>query len=191
MSGHLVFDAGRMKRRVHLLQLFAVLVGLVGLRFVVFVLASLTRSAEEGGALHPVVAWVLAAMAIAVACVALAVGLRLHARHYVLRLVVDEPRGVACVTFVGFLRPFTRELPLDALSDGGVHGARAVVRVHAPWYLVRVAGRRWPMILDTEGDWLDAPTIARHLLPVTGGADGALLPWPPDGPRLTRVTPSA
>ena len=87
-------------------------------------------------------------------------GTWLYGQCYVMRAAVDEERGILSLKLAGLFWPEHLEVPVDRLQGSRLHVSSA------PWSGVRIAGRRFPLIVDEAGDYLDEALVYRCLLGV-------------------------
>jgi hypothetical protein len=85
-----------------------------------------------------------------------AIGIIVYGWCYVTHAVWDEEAGRCRLTLLGFFVPVQVDMPPAGKprylrSDGFAH-ARGIV-VHAPYYSIRIPGRRLPVIVDEQGEF--------------------------------------
>jgi hypothetical protein len=118
---------------------------------------------------------------------AMAGGILVYGRCYIGRVEVEDD-GTARVRTVGPIGSPEHVLRPGDIVSGRYHDGRFETlehKVNAPWYTVRVRGRRLPLILDPQGDVLDAARTELAL----GLEPGSLAIWeesrplPPPAPK--------
>ncbi|BBL80215.1 hypothetical protein RxyAA322_20690 [Rubrobacter xylanophilus] len=117
----------------------------------------------DGGELAPLPARLAFGGGVALVGLSFAFGMWLYGRLYVAAIDLDERVNRLYVRTVRFLG--TREDVFDVseilrseLYEGRFVAPRdeeLMLSVEAPWRSVRVAGRRWPLIVDERGLFLD------------------------------------
>lgn len=110
----------------------------------------------------------------------------LYGRCYIGRVEVDDD-GAAHVRTVGLTGSPLHVIRPEDLGGGRYHDGEFETYKHAvnaPWYTVRVRGRRIPLILDPQGDVIDAARTEAAL----GLDPGSLTVWEIDRPRAPNAT---
>lgn len=122
----------------------------------------------DGGRLAPFGTRLALGLFLASLGLAFAIGMWLYGKLYVGSVRFDEMMNLIHVRTIEFIF-FGRDLsfPPSAVDGAGWHEGKSDfgegVSVDAPWYSVRIAGRRWPLILDAQGHFPDRPLAARLL----------------------------
>jgi len=121
--------------------------------------------------------------------VATAGGILLYGRCYISRLEVEDDGTLRVRTLTPFGSPEHVFHPDDIVSrvyrDGYLRANGQTV--NAPWFTVRVRGRRLPLILDLQGDILDAVRTEQALGIEPGELSLWELPPPPFEPAPKRI----
>lgn len=94
-----------------------------------------------------------------------AAGMWFYARAYVAALWYDEALDQVRIATVG-LWPSNQVLPRAQVQTVDFHAGDfwAIERtVEAPWYTIRVSGRKRLLVLDAQGTILDRPLLGRVL----------------------------
>jgi hypothetical protein len=103
-----------------------------------------------------------------------ALGMLVYGRCYVMRAVWD-PAALRCrLTLAGIGASARVTIPAAAGVHAVAHEGRfrtPKVTVHAPWFGIRVPGRRFPLVLDAQGEFLHPELVRRVLL---GGEAGSV-----------------
>jgi hypothetical protein len=102
-------------------------------------------------------------------------GILLYGRCYIGRVEVEDD-GTLHIRTVGAFGSPEHVLQPDDIIPGRFHDGRFETFRHsvdAPWFTVRVRGRRLPLILDPQGDVLDADRTEQAL----GIEPGELAIW--------------
>ncbi|MGZ8312706.1 MAG: hypothetical protein ACXWU1_05645 [Allosphingosinicella sp.] len=98
---------------------------------------------------------------------AFAAGMWAYGQLYVSAIRFDEEADRLLVRTVGFLAGRVRSYARSDVIESGYHAGRmdnpGGVSVDAPWFSLRLRGRRWPLIVDAQGDFPD-PELAARLL---------------------------
>jgi hypothetical protein len=96
-----------------------------------------------------------------------AVGMVVYGWCYVTRAVWDPASGRCRLTLAGLGVPARLEVPAAAVAPSLYQhgqGGGAGILVSAPWYRIRVGGRRLPLVLDAQGEFLHPALVDRVLL---------------------------
>jgi hypothetical protein len=116
----------------------------------------------DGGVLKPLTTRILLGGWFAAAGLAIIAGILLYLYCYVARIEADDAGPGFRVTLATPGRKLIVN-PDDVVrvgySDGISHAGG--ISVNAPWYSVRLRGRRFPLIVDMQGDFLDEPAVDR------------------------------
>jgi hypothetical protein len=92
-------------------------------------------------------------------------GMLVYGRRYVSELSTDGG-DEATIRLVGFLRPFTRRVPVSALGRGHEHEGRfdssLQISVNAPWYALPVEDGS-TLILDSQAEIFDTQRLQQLL----------------------------
>jgi hypothetical protein len=93
---------------------------------------------------------------------AIIAGILLYLQCYVFRIERDEDTGEFRVALAGLRLTIRAEEVVRAGFNDGVSHAGSI-SVNAPWYSLRLRGRRLPLIIDLQGDFLDQRAVDRLL----------------------------
>jgi hypothetical protein len=96
-----------------------------------------------------------------------ALGMVAHGRSHVVRAVWDPAAGHCRLTLAGFGAGARVTVPAAAGPRSQGHEGRTRARgltVHAPWFGIRIAGRRLPLVLDAQGEFLHPELVSTVLL---------------------------
>jgi hypothetical protein len=162
-----IYSAGRQAWKVRFIALIAL---------ATFVLAAwagweIARSygvrPADGGVLKPLAVRLAFGGFVAALGAAFVGGMWIYGRCYVMEAAVDENRGVLSVVLAGLLLRSRLEVPLDAVEGSTGHAGRSSMGdfdVNAPWVSVRLRGRRLPLIVDGQGEFIHPGLLREHLL---------------------------
>ncbi len=159
-----IFDAGPQRWKIWFVVLIALACGGALVWTGGHVFQSYGLHPLEGGVLKPLATRVLLGSALAVVGITLITGILLYLGCYVTRIEGDDAAGAFRVTVAGFGRTLTIN-PDQIVRVGcndGIAGAGGI-SVNAPWYSLRLHGRRFPLIVDLQGDFLDEKAVDRLL----------------------------
>ena len=124
----------------------------------------------DGGVLAPIgqrLAWGLGVAGLGLAFLA---AMWSYGRLYATRIRYDPAADALHVGTLEFLATRTRVHAASDVEDSSYHHGRMQgegVSVDAPWFTLRLRGRRWPLIVDAQGVFPDRALAAR-LLKVPG-----------------------
>lgn len=179
-----IFDAGRQRWKLWFAVPLLFLCG-VGLAFVgVFFFTSYGLDPVDGGVLKPFWLRALLGGLHAGGGVALMIFTPLYLQCYVTRIEVDGGDRFR-VSIAGIGRgPEIRvgDVVRAGFNDGIAHTGG--ISVNAPWYSLRLRGRRLPLIIDLQGDFKDAHAVDR--LMAGRPAPPAVIETPARKPRDNR-----
>lgn len=156
-----IFDAGLQRWKVWFLVVILVLCG-AGL---IAVGGSMLQSyglAEADGVLRPLATRILVGGFFALPGAAVVAAMVAYLRCYVTRIEADDAGSGFRVTLAGTGRALSIQ-PGDVVRVGYNEGISRAggISVNAPWYGVRLRGRRLPLIVDMQGDFLDRSAVKR------------------------------
>lgn len=156
-----IFDAGPQRWKIWFVTLISLAagVGLVGMGG--WMSQTYGLHPMEGGVLRPLSTRMLWGVAWAVPGLAIIAGIVAYLQCYVTRIEADDAGGYR-VTVAGFGRGL--EFGLNAVTRAGFNDGvsnAGGISVNAPWYSVRLRGRRLPLIVDLQGDFLDEHAVDR------------------------------
>ena len=159
-----IFDAGPQRWKIW----FVVVLSLVGGGALVWLGGWLFQSyglqPMEGGVLKPLGTRILLGGGFGAAGLAIIFGILLYLYCYVARIEADDAGPGFRVTLAAPGRKLIID-PDDVVragyNDGVSHAGD--ISVNAPWYSLRLRGRRLPLIVDLQGDFLDQHALDRLL----------------------------
>lgn len=159
-----IFDAGPQRWKIWFVVLVCVICG-GGLVFAGgYLLLNYGLHPEDGGVLKPLTSRILMGAVLALPGLAIIGAILLYLQLYVARIEEDEAGDAFRVTIAGFGRPLAIH-PGDVAGvgyDDGISHAGGM-SVNAPWYSLRLRGRRFGLIVDMQGDFLDEHAVDRLL----------------------------
>ncbi|WP_420125183.1 hypothetical protein [Longimicrobium sp.] len=159
-----IFDAGPQRWKIWFVLVLSLLGGAMLVWMGGYVLQSYGLDPREGGVLKPLAIRVLFGIGFGVSGIAIIAGILLYLQLYVMRIEEDEASDAFRVTVAGFGRPRTIQLG-EVTGMGYNHGMfdAGGVSVNAPWYSLRLRGRRFGLIVDLQGDFHDQQAVERLL----------------------------
>ncbi|HEU4885737.1 MAG TPA: hypothetical protein VFT45_26110 [Longimicrobium sp.] len=157
-----IFDAGPQRWKIWFVLLICLICG-GGMIFAGGnMLMNYGMQPEDGGVLKPLASRMLMGGVFALPGAALIAAILLYLQLYVTRIEEDDVGDGFRVTVAGFGSPQT--LSLDDVArvsyNEGISHAGGM-SVNAPWYSLRLRGRRFPLIVDMQGDFHDEPAVDR------------------------------
>ncbi|HEX6038402.1 hypothetical protein [Longimicrobium sp.] len=120
----------------------------------------------DGGVLKPLAVRLAFGGCVAALGLLFAVGMWIYGRCYVAEASVDETRGVLGITLIGLVLRSRMEVPVDDVEGSTYHAGRSNTgdfTVNAPWVSVRLRGRRLPLIVDAQGEFIRRELVVEHL----------------------------
>jgi hypothetical protein len=162
-----IYSAGRQAWKVRFMALVA-LAAFAGAAWAGWEIArSYGVRPADGGVLKPLAVRLAFGGFVAALGAVFVAGMWIYGRCYVMEAAVDEKRGVLGIVLAGLLVRSRLEVPLDAVEGSTHHAGRSStgdIAVNAPWVSVRLRGRRLPLIVDGQGEFLHPELLAEHLL---------------------------
>jgi hypothetical protein len=166
-----IYSAGRQAWKVRLVQWLAFATGPLAAWGGLMIVRTYGLHPSEGGELAPLPLRLALGGFVAALGISFLVGMWVYGRCYVMEAAVDETRGVLGIALAGMPIRSWMEVPLDAVEASAWHAGRfqGRITVNAPWTSVRLRGRRLPLIVDQQGDFLRPELVAEHLFPSPRG----------------------
>jgi hypothetical protein len=149
-----LYTAGRQLAKVRFIMLLSLAVGLPGAWWGLGIIASAGPTSSDG-----------AAGAIAVVfSLAFAIGMWVYGTCYLARIDFDPQRRVLHLRTVTLFGTAPHVLDASSIGQSRYHHGQfhARVSVNAPWVSVRVPGRRLPLLVDAQGQVLNAPLMEKY-----------------------------
>lgn len=159
-----IFDAGPQRWKIWFVLVMSLLCGAALVWVGGYMLQSYGLDPQDGGVLKPLTTRILLGIAFGVPGIAIIGGILLYLQLYVMRIEDDEAGDGFRVTVAGFGRPRVIQ-PGDVAGVGyhdGISNAGGI-SVNAPWYSLRLRGRRFGLIVDWQGDFHDQGAVERLL----------------------------
>jgi hypothetical protein len=154
-----IFRAGTQALMVRFVQALLVLIATPGLLWAAWALLTIPDPSLSPAARYALVAGVLAFAA------ATSLGMVVYGWCYVMSATWDPRAGACHLKLAGLFIPI--RLTITDAEGGRYHAGQSHVspiEVNAPWYSIRVPGRRLPLILDLQGEFLHPELVDRVLL---------------------------
>ncbi|CAN5869176.1 hypothetical protein BH23GEM9_BH23GEM9_29730 [soil metagenome] len=173
-----VYRAGRQLMKLRLVMPLCLLCGGVVIWFGWYVLNSYGLHPSEGGSLAPLHVRLPAAALLFIVGALMLGGIVVFMESCYVAAIDRLPGGQGLrLTLAGVIAKRTLDVdPADVVGSKfqhGVYNNPHGVSVNAPWYSVRIRGRRLPLVLDTQGQVLDRTTFTRFVTtPPLAGARG-------------------
>jgi hypothetical protein len=171
-----IFDAGRQLWKIRMIGALSLVVAAMLVWLGAGIVAHYGEAPGEGGALAPLATRVVLGGLVIALGAAFPVGMWIYGRCYVLSAALDDASRRLRITHPGLFLRSSREVAAGELEEPRYHDGRMDthrMRVDAPWYSLRLRGRRLPLLLDAQGDFLDRERVSRVLLRETGAAEPA------------------
>lgn len=156
-----IFDAGPQRWKIWFVGALSLAAGGALLVLGAWLMGTYGTHPNEGGVLKPLATRLLMGTGWAAAGVAIIAGILAYLQCYVTQIQADDAGGyrVTVAGFGGGLRFGTDDVARVGFNDGVSHAGG--ISVNAPWYSVRLRGRRLPLIVDLQGDFLDELAVDR------------------------------
>ncbi len=157
-----IFDAGSQRWKIWFVLLLCLICGGGVLFGGVYLFLNYGMHPENGGVLKPLTSRILMGGVFVLPGAAINAGILLYLQLYVTRIEQDEVGDSFRVTLAGFGPGLTinlRDIARVDYNDGISHSGG--ISVNAPWYSLRLPGRRFPLIVDIQGDFLDEHAVDR------------------------------
>ncbi|HLM68457.1 MAG TPA: hypothetical protein VK358_13055 [Longimicrobium sp.] len=162
-----IYSAGRQAWKVRFIALIALATFALALWAGGEIARGYGLRAADGGVLKPLAVRLAFGGFVAALGALFMAGMWIYGRCYVMEAAVDERRGVLGLVLAGLLLRSRMEVPLDAVEGSTCHAGRSSTGdfvVNAPWVSVRLRGRRLPLIVDGQGEFIHPELLAEHLL---------------------------
>ena len=124
----------------------------------------------DGGVLAPLAARLAWGIGVASLGLAFLAGMDIYARHYIASARYDPQQNLLHIETLRYWGRKSEAVPPAWVSGGGRHsGAFSTVdhTVNAPWAYIYIRShprdRRWPLILDLQGEILDVERFRKLL----------------------------
>jgi hypothetical protein len=157
-----IFDAGPQRWKIWFVVLICVLCG-AGLIFPGgYLLLNYGLHPDDGGVLKPLMSRILMCSVFALPGMAIIAAILLYLRCYVMRIEADDAESGYRIALAAPGRALTighDDITRVGYNDGISHAGG--ISVNAPWYSLRLRGRRFPLIIDLQGDFLDQHAVDR------------------------------
>lgn len=157
-----IFDAGPQRKMVWFATLVTLVTGAVLIWLGEWLIRTYGLGAAEGGVLKPLAQRILLGGSFAAGGAACIIGILVYLRCYVSRIEADDASDAFRVTVIwpfGWRRRMVGQGDVARASySNGVF-----MNVDAPWYSLRLRGRRFPLIVDVQGDFPDQHALDRLL----------------------------
>lgn len=157
-----IFDAGPQRWKVWFVVLISLLCGGVLVWLGGYLFTSYGLEPSDGGVLKPLPTRILMGTVFGGAGLAIITGILVYLQCYVTRIQADA--GGFLVTLAGPGRPLAvgfDDVVRVGFNDGISHADG--ISVNAPWHSLRLRGRRLPLIVDMQGDFVDEAAVDRLL----------------------------
>lgn len=157
-----IFDAGPQRWKIWFVVFICVVCG-GGLIFPGgYLFLNYGLHPDDGGVLKPLMSRILMGGVFAVPGMAIIAAILLYLRCYVTRVELDDAARAYRVALAGPGRTLAfnhDDIARVGYNDGISHTGG--ISVNAPWYSVRLRGRRFPLIIDVQGDFVDEDAVRR------------------------------
>lgn len=133
-------------------------------------------SPGDGGVLKPLPVRLAWGGSVAALGLLFAAGMWIYGRCYVADASIDETRGVLDITLIGLLLRSRMEVPVGDVEGSTYHAGRSHTgdfTIDAPWVSVRLRGRRLPLIIDGQGEFIRRERVVEHLFRAPRGGKRA------------------
>lgn len=157
-----IFDAGPQRWKIWFVVLICVLCAALFVFAGGHLFVNYGLQPAEGGVLKPLADRLFWLGVFALPGLAIIAALVLYLRCYVTRVELDDEARAYRVALAGPGRTlaFTHEEITGVGYNDGISHAGGI-SVNAPWYTVRLRGRRFGLIIDMQGDFLDQRAVDR------------------------------
>ncbi|HEX2205724.1 MAG TPA: hypothetical protein VHG91_20595 [Longimicrobium sp.] len=159
-----VFDAGRQRWKVWFVTAISLVCGGVLVWLGGYLFQRFGLDPSDGGVLRPLGQRLALGGAFALGGVAVIAGILAYLQCYVTRIEESEAGDEFRVTVAGINGARLRSVRPEDVARAGYSDGRydaGGVKVNAPWYSIRLLGRRLPLIVDLQGDFHDPDAVDR------------------------------
>ncbi len=161
-----LFRAGWQLKKVRAIMWFSLLCAAGAVWGGYYLATTYGLNPADGGELAALPVRLAWGIGVALLGLAFAAGMYLYGCCYVAQIDFDEQAKLLRVRTVGFLGYAEQTInPADILRSRYHHGKFQTpeMTVNAPWTSLKIRGRRWPLILDAQGEFCE-PKLLRKLL---------------------------
>ena len=157
-----IFDAGPQRWKIWFVVLLSLVAGVALVWLGGWLFQSYGLEPVDGGVLKPLGTRVLLGGGFGAAGLAIIAGILLYLCCYVARIEADDAGPRFRVTLAAPGRTLVIN-PDDVVRVGYNEGISHAggISVNAPWYSLRLRGRRFPLIVDMQGDFVDQHAVDR------------------------------
>jgi hypothetical protein len=159
-----IFDAGPQRWKIWFVVLISLATGGALAVLGGWLVQSYGLHPAEGGVLKPLATRLLMGLGFGGSGLGIIAGILLYLQCYVSRIEADDAADGYRVTVAGWGPKL--EFPADAVARAGFNDGvshAGGISVNAPWYSLRLRGRRFPLMIDLQGDFLDEQAVDRLL----------------------------
>lgn len=162
-----IYDVGPQLRKVRLMMIFSLLcfAGAVFGGYVAFYTLGRNPADGFGGQLAPLAHRLGAAVGIIALGAAFFIGMFIFGRFYVAQIFVSEDEQTLRFRLVG---PFSHprlDISVKEVIGWTFREGHYDAGINNPWTAVRIRSRRWPLIVDAQGEVLDSSAYDRFIVP--------------------------
>jgi len=162
-----IFSAGPRVQRVRFIMWLSLVAAAGAVWFGWELFQSYGSRPADGGVLAPLGVRLAWGLSVAGLGIAFALGMWLYGRLYVWAIGYDEAADRLYVRTLSFFGNRLDSFPAASVTQATFNNGHFYVpgapSVHAPWYNVSVAGRRFPLIVDAQGWFGDAELVNKAL----------------------------
>jgi hypothetical protein len=157
-----IFDAGPQRWKIWFVVLICLLCGGFWIFAGGYLFLNYGMHPDNGGVLKPLTSRILMGSVFVLPGAAIIGALLLYLQLYVTRIEEDGVDESYRVTVAGLGAPRIIT-PADVAGSGYNEGISHAggISVNAPWYSLRLRGRRFPLIIDMQGDFHDKDAVDR------------------------------
>jgi hypothetical protein len=162
-----IYSAARRLWRVRFCALMALVMGLAGLWGSWEAVRAYGLHPTEGGVLAPLPTRLALGGFLAVIGIGAPLGMWVFGRCYVVSAGLDERRGTLSITLAGLVATGRLEVKAEDVEGSTYERGETYaggLAVAAPYERIRIRGRRLPLILDAQGEYLRPAFVNRYLL---------------------------
>jgi hypothetical protein len=157
-----IFDAGPQRWKIWFVVLICVVCGAALVFPGGYLFLNYGLHPDDGGVLKPLMSRILMGAVFVVPGMAIVAAMLLYLRCYVMRIEADEVEGGYRIALAAPGQALTighDDITRVGYNEGISHAGG--MSVNAPWYSLRLRGRRFPLIIDLHGDFLDQHAVDR------------------------------
>jgi hypothetical protein len=150
-----IFEAGGQLIKVRIVVLCSLPLAAASIWLAIHLAQTYGVNPGDGGVLAPLPVRLAWAAGVFLLGMSFAVAMWLYGKCYIAKMEIDEQSRVLTIHTVGFFGTTKQKVALSRITGNryneGYLDLPSAPVVHAPWWTIRIDGRKLPFILDRQG----------------------------------------